>query len=72
MKINSMLRHVHASGVSLSLPLFDWADARSDTSPSFLQPLAARVLAARYGLSPLRARLVAELAGLALEANANG
>ena len=42
------------------LPLFAWADSREHITI----PLPARVLATRFGLSPRRAALVAELAGL--------
>jgi len=43
-----------------ALPLFVWADAREHSAYS----LPAIVLARRFSLSPQRARLVAELAGL--------
>jgi hypothetical protein len=49
-----------------SLPLWAWADARSP-NPS-RQSLAACVIAHRFGLAPIRAALVAELAGLSVEA----
>lgn len=41
-------------------PLFAWADARERMAYS----LSAIVLSRRFGLSPQRARLIAELAGL--------
>jgi hypothetical protein len=44
------------------LPLFACARVRERATES--QPLAIRVLSRRYGLSPFRARLIAELMGL--------
>jgi hypothetical protein len=43
------------------LSLFDWADRR--TRDHFAIPLAARVLSRKFGISPRRAALIAELAG---------
>ena len=43
-------------------PLFAWADAR-ERDHSIL-PLPARVLARRFGLTPQRAALIAQLAGI--------
>jgi len=47
----------------LPLPLFEWADSRPQQS----LPYAALKLARRYRLNPLRAHLIAELAGFNLE-----
>jgi len=57
MKIRSRHRHFNTQEITL----FAWADARERV----VLPFPARVLANRFGLSPLRAALVAELAGLA-------
>ena len=48
-----------------TLPLWAWADARFARQPH--QSLAARIIARRFGVSPIRAALVAELAGLNVE-----
>jgi hypothetical protein len=50
-----------------NLPLFAWVANRIQASRKPV-PLAARALSRRYGLSPTRAALVAELAGFAMEA----
>ena len=47
-------------GRNAPLPLFDWADRR----PVIPLNLAERVIARRYGLSPIWARLVCREAGL--------
>jgi hypothetical protein len=47
------------------LPLFAFVAVRQCESQSL--PLPAIVLCRRYGLSPLRARLVAEQAGFCME-----
>ena len=44
-----------------SLPLFRWAETRP-LQPSLL-PLPVRVIVRRFGLSPIRAAVVASLAG---------
>lgn len=49
------------------LPLFAWADSRPDNHQSVHLPRAASIVARRFGLPPLRARIVAELAGYSLE-----
>jgi hypothetical protein len=46
------------------LPLFNWADRREREALSFSETRIAR----RFRLSPRRARLIAELAGLYPEA----
>ena len=52
-------------------PLFRWAKlCPAEHFPN--QPRPVRVLARRFGLAPLRARLVAELAGFNLENNQHG
>lgn len=48
----------------IGLPLFDWADTRRSHP---LNPAAAKV-ARRFGLPPIRAALIAELAGFSTEA----
>jgi hypothetical protein len=50
------------------LPLFAWADARPDNHQSAHLPRAASIVARRFGLPPLHALIVAELAGYSLEA----
>lgn len=50
------------------LPLFAWADSRQDNHQTVHLPRAAHVVARRFGLSPSRARIVAELAGYVMEA----
>lgn len=49
-----------------ALPLFNWA-AQHLSSPSNPVPLAARILGLRHGLTPIRAALVASLAGFYVE-----
>jgi hypothetical protein len=48
-----------------ALPLWAWADARLARQSH--QSLAACVIARRFGLTPVRAALVADLAGLNVE-----
>ena len=68
-KHHSTLRRVAASRARAeTLPLFNWADARPDDHQSIHLPRAASIVARRFGLPPLRARIVAELAGYSLEA----
>jgi hypothetical protein len=57
-----------ASRASTPLPLFAWADALQHSSQSNPLSFAARTLSRRLGLPPLRARVVAELAGYPAEA----
>lgn len=52
--------HNIKSGRNAPLPLFDWADRRTVVPLN----LAERVIAHRYGLSPVWARLVCREAGL--------
>lgn len=63
---------VNASGLPLeSLPLFRWAMlCPPEHFPDISRP--ARVIARRFGLAPLRARLIAELAGFNVEHNQHG
>jgi hypothetical protein len=68
-KHHSTPRRVAASCARAeTLPLFAWADARPDNHQSVHLPRAASILARRFGLPPLHARIVAELAGYSLEA----
>jgi hypothetical protein len=53
------LPHRHHRFNAQQLTLFAWADSRERIA----LPFPARVLASRYGLSPQRAALVAQLAG---------
>jgi hypothetical protein len=48
-----------------TLPLWAWADARLGRQSH--QSLAVCIIARRFGLPPIRAALVAELAGLKVE-----
>lgn len=48
-----------------ALPLWAWADALLPIASR--QSLAASVIARRFGLTPIRAALLAELAGLNAE-----
>lgn len=58
----------NATGLPVaSLPLFAWAAACPATLHPDHLPRPVRALARRYGLSPLRARVVAELAGFNME-----
>lgn len=50
------------------LPLFAGANSRQENLQSLTLPRAAYVVARRCGLLPLRARVVAELAGFSMEA----
>jgi hypothetical protein len=52
-----------------ALPLWAWADARLPNTSR--QSLAVCVIGRRFRLTPIRAALVAELAGLSMEP-ANG
>ena len=49
--------------VNISLPLFTWANHQDALIQGEI-PLAARVIGRRYRLSPARAALIAELAGI--------
>lgn len=61
----------NATGLPDGLPLFDWA--KHCPPKSFPEiPRAVRVVARRFRLSPVRARIVAELAGFNLEAQRYG
>ncbi len=51
--------------------LFEW-DLSTQCTDGAALPHPARVIARRFGLAPLRARLVAELAGFNLESNQHG
>jgi hypothetical protein len=52
-----------------SLPLFEWAESRFALDPPASPSRAVRHVARRHRLSPHIARLVAEHAGLSLEAS---
>jgi len=61
------MNNVHHATAGDNLPLFRWAEAhcrRHDPAPAY----SARFLARRHHLPLRRARLVAELAGFAMEA----
>jgi hypothetical protein len=51
-----------------TLPLFAWAISWPDNHQPLTLPRAAHVVARRFGLPAARARVVAELAGISLEA----
>lgn len=51
-----------------TLPLFAWAISRPDNHEPLTLLRAVHVVARRFGLPAARARVVAELAGISLEA----
>jgi hypothetical protein len=62
---------VTATNKRVPLPLFEWADDRQDEYCPRTHYCAASIVARRFGLPPWRARLIAGLAGLRLEASQN-